>query len=268
MATALASSTGGSWGVRAASILAPVATLAMLGLIAASAAGYHYAAMQLTRRVFVSCVFVFACLALRSLLMRWLLVTYRRVAMQHAREKRQAKMEAQENASTDTPVIETQPQVNLSDINQQARNLVGAGAALTFVATLWFIWGDMLPALSIFNRVELWTSGLSSTEPEATTVFVTLTDLFATLAIFAFTWFAGRNLPGLLEIAVLQKLPLDPGARYAASSISRYVIMVVGVALGMRQLGVGWQSVQWLVAAMTVGLGFGLQEIFANLFLD
>ncbi len=32
----------------------------------------------------------------------------------------------------------------------------------------------------------------------------------------------------------------------------------------MRQLGIGWQNVQWLVAAMTVGLGFGLQEIFAN----
>jgi potassium efflux system protein len=29
-------------------------------------------------------------------------------------------------------------------------------------------------------------------------------------------------------------------------------------------IGIGWSSVQWLVAAMTVGLGFGLQEIFAN----
>jgi potassium efflux system protein len=29
-------------------------------------------------------------------------------------------------------------------------------------------------------------------------------------------------------------------------------------------MGIGWSSVQWLVAAMTVGLGFGLQEIFAN----
>ena len=29
-------------------------------------------------------------------------------------------------------------------------------------------------------------------------------------------------------------------------------------------LGVTWSSVQWLVAAVSVGLGFGLQEIFAN----
>ena len=29
-------------------------------------------------------------------------------------------------------------------------------------------------------------------------------------------------------------------------------------------IGVGWSKVQWLVAAVGVGLGFGLQEIFAN----
>jgi potassium efflux system protein len=31
-----------------------------------------------------------------------------------------------------------------------------------------------------------------------------------------------------------------------------------------RAIGVGWNNVQWMAAAMTVGLGFGLQEIFAN----
>ena len=121
-----------------------------------------------------------------------------------------------------------------------------------------------MPALSVLNHVELWASGLATTDPDAGPLWVTLADLILALGIFGFTWFAGRNLPGLLEIAVLQKLPLDAGARYAASSVTRYAIMVVGVAIGMRQFGVGWQSVQWLVAAMTVGLGFGLQEIFAN----
>lgn len=29
-------------------------------------------------------------------------------------------------------------------------------------------------------------------------------------------------------------------------------------------VGIGWSKVQWLAAAITVGLGFGLQEIFAN----
>jgi potassium efflux system protein len=48
------------------------------------------------------------------------------------------------------------------------------------------------------------------------------------------------------------------------TSIARYTIMVVGVIVAFGAIGIGWSKVQWLVAAMTVGLGFGLQEIFAN----
>jgi potassium efflux system protein len=254
------------WGdIRAVmKVLVPLSIIVVAGLIVASAAGYHYTAIQLTRRVFFSCVFVFACLALRSLLIRWLLVAYRRVVMQQSREKRQALLEAQGQSTTETPAVEKQPQVNLSNVNQQARKLVAVGAVSAFVVSTWFIWGDILPALGIFDRVQLWQSGLMSADPDVDVVYVTLAGLLFSVALFALTWFAGCNLPGLLEIAVLRKLPLDAGARYAANSMARYTIFVVGIALSMRQLGIGWHSVQWLVAAMTVGLGFGLQEIFAN----
>jgi potassium efflux system protein len=82
--------------------------------------------------------------------------------------------------------------------------------------------------------------------------------------IVLLTIVASRNLPGLLEIACLRRLPLDAGGRYALTSVSRYVITVVGLVAGCSSIGIGWENVQWLAAAMTVGLGFGLQEIFAN----
>ena len=82
--------------------------------------------------------------------------------------------------------------------------------------------------------------------------------------ILATTVIAAKNIPGLLEMAVLQHLPLDAGARYAVATVSRYVITLVGVLVCFGELGVGWSKVQWLVAGMGVGLGFGLQEIFAN----
>ncbi|WP_218932363.1 mechanosensitive ion channel domain-containing protein [Adhaeretor mobilis] len=264
LASSLASTSKNSWRTRFVSLIPPLATLAILGLLAATISGYHYTAMQLTRRVFGSCVFVFAFLALRSLLMRWLLVSYRRVAIQQARAKRKALLEAQESKTADQKAVEVETHFNLGDINQQARNLVGVGVGLAFAFTMLWNWSEVLPALGVLDHVELWTSGLAPSDSDVGTVFVTLADVLLAFGIFGFTWFAGRNLPGLLEIAVLQKLPLDAGARYAASSVTRYMIMVVGIALGVRQLGVGWQSVQWLVAAMTVGLGFGLQEIFAN----
>lgn len=40
--------------------------------------------------------------------------------------------------------------------------------------------------------------------------------------------------------------------------------MLFGGLVGFSMIGIEWSKLQWLVAALTVGLGFGLQEIFAN----
>ena len=53
-------------------------------------------------------------------------------------------------------------------------------------------------------------------------------------------------------------------ARYAVATVSRYLITIVGLLFCFGIVGINWLTVQWLVAAMGLGLGFGLQEIFAN----
>ncbi|MGK0484277.1 MAG: potassium efflux system protein, partial [Planctomycetota bacterium] len=93
---------------------------------------------------------------------------------------------------------------------------------------------------------------------------LTLGDVLLALIFLALTNVAVRNLPALLELALLQRLPLDSGARYAITTILRYLILVVGVTAVSGAVGIGWRQVQWLAAALTFGLAFGLQEIFAN----
>lgn len=93
---------------------------------------------------------------------------------------------------------------------------------------------------------------------------LTLSDIGAALILFSLTWIVARNLPGILEITLLKRLPLDSGARFAVTSILRYVIGVIGILLAFGALGIGWSQVQFLAAALTFGLAFGLQEIFAN----
>jgi potassium efflux system protein len=44
----------------------------------------------------------------------------------------------------------------------------------------------------------------------------------------------------------------------------RYATALIGVFMACRMMSITWVSVQWLAAGMTLGLGFGLQEIFAN----
>jgi potassium efflux system protein len=84
------------------------------------------------------------------------------------------------------------------------------------------------------------------------------------LLLLAITFVAARNLPGLLEITLLLRLSLKTGQRFAITTLARYVVIIIGMVVAFQQIGVSWSSVQWLAAAVTVGLGFGLQEIFAN----
>jgi small-conductance mechanosensitive channel len=266
LANAIATAPANSFGARLGRMLIPASSLSVLALIVASAIGYHYTSMQLTRRLLVSAMIVFGGLTLRELLLRWLLVSYRRMAIQRSRERRQALAEAQESAAAGDVLVDPTPEVRLTDINRQARALVSTGAAAAFICGMWLLWSDVLPALGILNRVPLWesASAVVATGVGPTYITITLADLLMAIVAVVLTWYAGRNVPSLLEIAVLQRLPIDAGARYAASSVTRYVLVVAGIVLSLRLIGIGWSSVQWLVAAMTVGLGFGLQEIFAN----
>ncbi|MCC6909509.1 MAG: mechanosensitive ion channel [Phycisphaerales bacterium] len=103
-----------------------------------------------------------------------------------------------------------------------------------------------------------------ASEPAAAVQRVTIADLTMAIIIGITTLILTRNIPGLLEIALLQRLPLDAGSRYAVSTIVRYVIVIVGVMVTFGAVGIGWSQIQWLAAALTFGLAFGLQEIFAN----
>jgi potassium efflux system protein len=91
-----------------------------------------------------------------------------------------------------------------------------------------------------------------------------LTTLVWALAVGLIVAAAARNLPGVLEIAVLQRLPIGFGSRYAITKIAQYLIVAIGIVVIFSTIGVAWSHLQWLVAALGVGLGFGLQEIFAN----
>jgi potassium efflux system protein len=133
-----------------------------------------------------------------------------------------------------------------------------------------------VPALGILDRVELWTTSetvsVETTSADGTRVFqseervrpVTLAAALRALILLFMTVVLVRNLPGVLEISLFRRLGTATGERYAYATIAKYAVALLGGVLATRALGIGWNNVQWLVAAVGLGLGFGLQEIFAN----
>ena len=92
-----------------------------------------------------------------------------------------------------------------------------------------------------------------------------LSDILRAIVVAVLAFIFVKDLPGLMEFVVFRRFDLDAGAKYAISTITRYSIMFLGVIVVSNILGIAWSQVQWLVAALTFGVGFGLQEIFANL---
>ena len=240
--------------------------LAALALLALS--GYVLTAGVMLRCLWLSASALLGVAVLHGMIGRWFLLGERRLALKRLEQKRETEAtiaSADRTGATGDAMPELEPEeVTLASINAQTRRLLRAlTVALVTVVLLW-VWSDVLPALARLDEVALWSYSEVNAEGKRIAAAVTLRDLLFGLAILVLTFIAARNLPGLVEIGLLSRINLDAPTRYAITSISRYVIVIGGVVVGLGLLGLRWGQLQWMAAALTVGLGFGLQEIFAN----
>lgn len=173
-----------------------------------------------------------------------------------------AEREAEPKENVEGVEVE-EPQMDLQQVNQQSLRLVRLGLVVLFGVLLYWVWADVINAFSYTNTIVLWESTEGS-GANATTSPISLGDVITALAIGIGTFVLVGNLPGLLEVLLLSRLSLKQGSSYAITTLLSYVIVMIGVMITLGSLGLSWSKMQWLVAALGVGLGFGLQEIFAN----
>ncbi|MCB9881890.1 MAG: mechanosensitive ion channel [Planctomycetes bacterium] len=262
LVTHLAKSSSQSWLFRLRRLWWAFAVLAPLALVLAAALGWYYTCLRLATPMTRSIQLALLVFFVQAIVFRFLAIAQRRLALARAIEKREAAL-AKGEEPEDLPQVES-PEFDLSTINQQTRHLIRTFMGLGLILVLWFAWKGTIAAFTVFDDVPVWTTSLPDGNGGTIEGAVTLGDLALVFIIAVGTVAAARNLPGVLEILVLKHLPLDSGGRYATTTISRYVITATGIVLAFDAIGIGWSDVQWLVAALGVGLGFGLQEIFAN----
>ena len=191
--------------------------------------------------------------------------------------------------------------LSVVEVGEQTSRLVRATTITLLAFGLWGIWKPTIPALSALDKITLWNDQSANVAPAAATpepeasagskdetdpgllkdaaaalkpalpvgrnTFdsrITLQDLAASLIALLLTFVAARNIPGLLELTILRRLRLPPGSSFAFTTTIRYFIVVTGVILALGMIGITWGKVQFIAAAITLGIGFGLQEIFAN----
>ncbi|MCP4622120.1 MAG: mechanosensitive ion channel, partial [bacterium] len=210
-----------------------------------------------------------ALIIFNDLVLRMLMLARRRIALKKAIAKQELYQEstsgeqtaADGGGSARSALMETI--IEMSEIDEQTRTLLKLVLFILALVGIWAIWEPVFPAFGILQDIQFWSYS-TVVDGVAKTVPITLANICIAVVVGLTTIIASQNLPGLLEVILLNRLPMDPGARYAYSAVSRYTITAIGILFVLNTIGIKWGNLQWLVAALGVGLGFGLQEIVAN----
>ena len=238
--------------------------------ILAAAVGYLATSQALLARLETSVAIWFLLLVIYHVIRRWMLIQRRRLAFDRAKHRRaemlanRARGEEETHPTSLEGSVEAEvSEVDLDTISAQSLRLVRSILMLIALVSVIVLWSEIHSAFGFLENISLWdvsstVQGVESIEP------ITLGAVLIAILVFIITTQLVRNLPALLELALLQHLNLTPGTGYAITTITKYLLMLFGGLIGFSMIGIEWSKLQWLVAALGVGLGFGLQEIFAN----
>ncbi|MCH8479683.1 MAG: mechanosensitive ion channel [Wenzhouxiangella sp.] len=176
-----------------------------------------------------------------------------------AREERLANAEPVDVDRGEAPPTPEEDDLDIDLVEQQSLRLGRFFLLVAFSFVLYSVWSDALITLHYLDSQFIW-----QTEQGTSYIPISFGALLSAISIVVISVVLVRNLPGLLEVTVLSRLKLEMGTAYAVTSLLNYVLVSVAVISVLASLGVKWDQLQWLAAGLTVGLGFGLQEIFGN----
>ncbi|MCB9479165.1 MAG: mechanosensitive ion channel [Deltaproteobacteria bacterium] len=74
----------------------------------------------------------------------------------------------------------------------------------------------------------------------------------------------GRLIKAFLQRQVFSFFEWDEGVRHAISSVVRYLVLFIGLSIGLEFIGIGLETFAVLLGIVGIGIGFGLQKIATN----
>ncbi|MHC4429273.1 MAG: mechanosensitive ion channel domain-containing protein, partial [Planctomycetota bacterium] len=229
------------WGLLSAAI-----TLTIAAIIVLDALGFRYGASRMAGSLALSLATVVLLMGLHGRVQKALASAVVRKRAAAARE------------DAEDPGYEEERWrgvLNLERIQRIAK------VALIFVGLLLVAtyWGADREAFQTLQEIEIYRiRGGEANE------YVTAADLLrALLYLVVMVWLL-RVLPGIYDYAIFPRFKLDEGLKYAILTISRYTAVAIGIVIVLAQLHLDLGRLGWLMAALGVGLGFGLQEIVSN----
>jgi small-conductance mechanosensitive channel len=114
---------------------------------------------------------------------------------------------------------------------------------------------EYLSALQDFLHLRLFT--IQDSPVTIVSVIIFFTFLFVFL-------FLGSFVRRLLQNRLLIRFEIDAGLQYTLARISQYTVVILGVLISFQFIGIDLTSLAVIFGLLSVGIGFGLQNITAN----
>ncbi|TWU20307.1 Mechanosensitive channel MscK precursor [Novipirellula galeiformis] len=155
--------------------------------------------------------------------------------------------------------------------------LCQCGLVVGAIVAFGSLWIDVFPNVRMGNPV-VWTvqdtvtqssvdaSGQTITSSVMESTPVTALHLLLAAATLFVAFQLAKLLPALFDALVLQRVSFDEGMEHFFLVLGRVLLFGVGCLVACKWVGVRWQTIQWLAVGLTIGLGFGLQDMVRNLF--
>src|SRR5215212_8092018 len=97
-------------------------------------------------------------------------------------------------------------------------------------------------------------------------ITVSVSSVIVGTLVLLVTILIARSASVLVERRLANRRHIDPGLRYTICRLAKYVIITVGLLVALKQaFAIDLTSIAVLFTALSVGIGFGLQYIAADI---
>ena len=233
-------------------------------LIILTIAGYYFTAYELGKNIIHTVIFLFILFLIYKILQRIILIAHIHISIKKEKNKQLVRKQNLKNESN-IIIKEDDKIIEAETLTKQTTQLMLFFFIIFLIIGFIYIWQNIFPSFSFLNNICIWNS--KTINPENGQTFlkqITLLNFFQALLIFLVTFFIVKNISAIIEISIFRGKKIHPGTIYSFELISKYLISCTGLFLGLKIIGIGWAQFQYIAAAMTLGLSFGLQDIFAN----
>ncbi len=163
-------------------------------------------------------------------------------------------------SSTEVLVTPIDPQAAdldpLDDLELGLRRLAGGFSILfAFLALAW-VWDFNLALARFLLDRPVWS--FDEQTP------VTLGNLCQATIVMLLGATAWRYMNTFFSVTIFRRMPDDPGVRFAVVTLCRYGVLGLALIIAMGAIHLDMARIGVVLAALGVGLGFGLQEIVSN----